>query len=178
VSVTAIGDSVMLSAAGPLKARLGPSSSIDAKVSRQFREGVGLVSTLRQEGRLAPVVVVHLGTNGPPTPGDVDAMMGAAGTSRVLLLTVRVNRDWIDETNAVLAAAPARHPTALLVDWSAYSSGHDDWFHSDGTHLTTGGAQAYAALIGSILPAPPPPPPTTAPPTPPPPPSTTTTVPR
>jgi peptidoglycan/LPS O-acetylase OafA/YrhL len=176
VSVTAIGDSVMLSAAGPLKARLGPSGSIDAKVSRQFREGVDIVASLRQQGQLAPVVVVHLGTNGPPTPGDVDAMMGAAGTSRVLLLTVRVNRDWSDETNAVLAAAPTRHPTAVLVDWSAHSSGHGDWFHSDGTHLTTRGAEAYAALIGSMLPAPPPPPPPTTPPTTPPPRSTTTTV--
>jgi peptidoglycan/LPS O-acetylase OafA/YrhL len=164
VTVTAIGDSVMLGAAGPLKARLGETSAIDAKVSRQFRDGVALVASLRQEGRLAPVVVVHLGTNGPPTPADVDAMMAAAAAARVLLVTVRVNRSWSDETNAVLTASPARHPKAALVDWSAHSTSHPEWFHSDGIHLTPAGADAYAALIGSSLPPPTATTPTTLPP--------------
>ena len=155
VAVTAVGDSVMVGAAGPLKARLGPSSGIDAKVSRQFHEGVELTATLRRQGRLAPVLVVHLGTNGPPTPAHIDGMMAAAGpATRVLIVNVRVSRTWSDETNAVLAAAPARHPQATLVDWHAHSAGHAGWFHSDGIHLTPAGAQAYADLIGSMLPAP------------------------
>ena len=153
VAVTAIGDSVMLSAAGPLKARLGPNSAIDAKVSRQFREGVGVVAQLRQQGRLAPVVLVHLGTNGPPTGSDVDAMVGAAGGARVLFLNVRVGRSWTAETNRVLAEASTRHPNATLVDWFAHSEGQGDWFQSDGTHLTARGAEAYATLVGSGLPA-------------------------
>ncbi len=154
VAVTAIGDSVMLSAAGPLKARLGSNSGIDAKVSRQFREGISIVGQLRQQGRLAPVVVVHLGTNGPPTPADVDALVGAAAGARVLFITVRVSRSWTAQTNSVLAAAPARHPNAAVVDWFAHSEGHGDWFHSDGTHLTARGADAYSALAGSALPPP------------------------
>ncbi len=165
VAVTAIGDSVMLSAAGPLKDRLGPSGSIDAKVSRQFREGVEIVRSLRDEGRLAPVLVVHLGTNGPPRPAEVDAMMSAAGAgSRVLFVTVRVKRSWAEETNGVLSEAAGRHPAATLVDWEALSEGQSGWFLSDGTHLTTEGAEAYAALVGSMLPTPPPtPPPSAAP---------------
>lgn len=154
VAVTAVGDSVMLGAAGALKARLGASSAIDAKVSRQFREGVELVASLHQQGRLAPVLVVHLGTNGPPKPADVDALMAAAATaSRVLLVTVRVDRAWSDETNATLSAAPARHLRATLVDWHATSAGHPEWFHSDGIHLTAPGAAAYANVIGGALPA-------------------------
>ena len=152
VAVTAIGDSVMLSAAGPLKARLGSTGAIDAKVSRQFREGTSIIGQLRQQGRLAPVVVVHLGTNGPPTPADVDALVGAAAGARVLFITVRVSRSWAAETNSVLAAAPSRHPNAAVVDWFAHSEGHGDWFHSDGTHLTARGADAYAAVTGSSLP--------------------------
>ncbi len=161
MAVTAIGDSVMLSAAGPLKARLGSSSAIDAKVSRQFREGINVVAQLRQQGRLAPVLIVHLGTNGLPAPADVDAMVRAAGGARVLFLTVRVSRAWEAETNAVLRAAPSRHPSATVVEWSAHSEGHRDWFQSDGAHLTARGADAYAALVGSSLP----PPPQAAPPT-------------
>ena len=163
VAVTAIGDSVMLSAAGPLKARLGSNSAIDAKVSRQFREGINLVAQLRQQGRLAPVLIVHLGTNGPPTPADVDAMVRAAGGSRVLFITVRVSRSWEAQTNDVLRAAPSRHPSAAVVDWFAHSEGHRDWFQSDGAHLTARGGDAYAALVGSSLPPPQAAPPTTAP---------------
>ena len=151
----------MLSAAGPLKAQLGGSSAIDAKVSRQFREGIGIVADLGRQDRLAPVVLVHLGTNGPPSPAEVDTMVGAAAGKRVLLVTVRLTRSWMAESNQVLAGAPARHPNVTLVDWFAHSEGHPDWFHSDGTHLTTRGAEAYTALIGSTLAATPAPPPVT-----------------
>ena len=158
VAVTAIGDSVMLSAAAPLKTRLGPSSAIDAKVSRQFRDGTNVVAQLGQQGRLAPVLIVHLGTNGPPSPADVDAMARAAAGARVLFLTVRVSRSWEAETNRVLREAPTRHSNATVVDWFAHGEGHRDWFQSDGAHLTARGADAYAALVGSSLS-----PPTTAP---------------
>ena len=161
VAVTAVGDSVMLSAAGPLKAQLGGSSAIDAKVSRQFREGVGIVAELGRQDRLAPVVLVHLGTNGPPTPAEVDAMVGAAAGRRVLLVTVRLTRSWMAESNQVLAGAPARHQNVTLVDWFTHSEGHPDWFLSDGTHLTTRGSEAYTALIGSALAATSAPPPVT-----------------
>jgi len=163
VAVTAVGDSVMLSAAGPLKAQLGGSSAIDAKVSRQFREGIAIVADVGRQDRLAPVVLIHLGTNGPPTPAEVDAMVGAAAGKRVLLVTVRLKRAWMGESNQVLTAAPERHPNVTLVDWFAYSEGHPDWFLSDGTHLTARGAEAYTALIGSALAATSAPPPATTP---------------
>lgn len=156
---------VMLSAAGPLKAQLGGSSAIDAKVSRQFREGIAIVADAGRQNRLAPVVLIHLGTNGPPSPGEVDAMVGAAAGKRVLLMTVRLKQAWMDETNQVLAAAPGRHPNVTLVDWFAHSEGQPGWFLGDGTHLTPGGAEAYVALIRSALAAPsapPPAPPVTA----------------
>lgn len=164
VAVTAVGDSVMLSAAGPLKAQLGGSGVIDAKVSRQFREGIDIVALLGQQQRLAPVVVLHLGTNGPPTAAEVDSMVAAAPGKRVLLVTVRLTREWMAETNEVLAAAPQRHPTVTLVDWFGHSADRPDWFHTDGTHLTPRGAEAYTALIGSSLAPPVTVPPVTVPP--------------
>jgi hypothetical protein len=181
-AVVAIGDSVMLGAAGPLQARLGSTGYIDAKVSRQFAQGVDVVRQLRDQGRLGQVVVVHLGTNGPPRTADIDAMMNVlSAVPHVLFLTVRMPRSWEAQTNQTLGAARDRYPSAAIVDWYAYSDGHRDWFESDGIHLKPPGARAYADLVGSALPQPTPPPPTatttTAPPPPSPPPTTSTTQP-
>ena len=86
--------------------------------------------------------------------------MAAAAGKRVLLVTVRLTRSWMAETNAVLTAAPSRHPSVTVVDWFALSEGRPEWFLSDGTHLTKPGAAAYTALIGSALAPPPAPAPT------------------
>src|SRR5205807_9193797 len=103
VSVAAIGDSVMLGAAGPLQARLGPSAYIDAKISRQFADGVNVARQLREQGRLGEVAIVHLGTNGPPKASEVDSLARELGpVPHVLLVTVRVNQRWEGPTNQTL----------------------------------------------------------------------------
>lgn len=183
VPTTAIGDSVMLGAAPPLQARLGANAFIDAKVSRQFADGVAQARRLRDEGRLGQVVFVHLGSNGPPRASEIDALMEVlSGVPHVRFVNVRVNRKWEGATNQTLADGVARHgPRAQLVDWYGFSAGHLDWFQSDGTHVKGPGAEAYANLLGSYLPPPPPPPPpppeTTTSTAAPPPATTTTTVP-
>jgi lysophospholipase L1-like esterase len=169
VTVAAIGDSVMLGAAPQLQNRLGPTGFIDARVGRQFNQGVDVARQFREQGKLGEVAVIHLGTNGPPRARDVDAIMSQlAGVPHVLLVTARMPRTWEGETNAALRAAAAKYPAIAIVDWYGYSDGHPDWFQSDGIHLRPAGAEAYAALIGGALPMPPPPPPPTEPPPPPP----------
>jgi peptidoglycan/LPS O-acetylase OafA/YrhL len=178
VTVTAIGDSVMLGAAPQLQQRLGATGYIDAELGRQFGQGVDDARKLRAEGRLGEVVIVHLGTNGPPRTSQIDALMAALeDVPHVLLVTVRMPRSWEGSTNDALRAAAARYPRVAIVDWHGLSDGHPDWFESDGIHLRQRGAQAYANQLGGALPAPepPPPPPTTTTSTEPP--TTTTTSP-
>jgi peptidoglycan/LPS O-acetylase OafA/YrhL len=148
--VVAVGDSVMLGAAGALKARLGEGSWIDAATSRQFRAGIDALARLRDEGRLGSVVVVHLGNNGTATDADLDALMAVAdGVPRVVLVNVRVPKEWQDAVNTAVAAAATRSASVRLVDWYAHSEGHPEWFGSDGLHLTAEGAAAYADLVAA-----------------------------
>ena len=169
--VTAIGDSVMLGAAGALQARLGSSGYIDAKKSRQWKEGVAVAHQRRTEGALGRVVLVHLGNNGPVTDHDVDAMMAELdGVPYVLLVTVRVDKSWQGAVNHSFEAAATRYPKVRVVDWYAHSEGHREWFASDGTHLKPAGARAYADLLAGAVPPPDPSPTTTTVP-----PETTTT---
>ncbi len=165
ISVTALGDSVMVGAAPALRSKLGSSGYIDAAKNRRFSEAATIAAELRKQGRLGRIVIVHLGNNGPVKDGEVEHLLREVqGVQKVLLVTVRVNRGWQNSVNDTLRAAHARHKTTIkMVDWFAYSEGHPDWFHSDGTHLRSSGADAYSQLLTGSIPPPPTPKPTPKP---------------
>jgi hypothetical protein len=149
--VTAVGDSVMLDYQGDLEADI-PGVDVEAAVSRQWETGEQILQQLRSEGRLGSVVVVALGTNGPITSTDFDAMMSIlAGASRVVFVTIVVDQPWQNPNNEVLNSGVARYSNAVVADWYALESQNPAWVYSDGTHLPIGGpgAQALASLIAS-----------------------------
>ena len=146
----AVGDSVMLGASGALTSAL-PGMRVDAKVGRQFDSVLNVVSWYESEGLIPGALVVHAGTNGTFTDGDLDRLMEIAGDRKVLLVNARVARPWQDLVNQRLAAAAQRHPNAVLVDWYSAASAHPEWFANDGAHLTSSGAAAFAELIRSNL---------------------------
>jgi peptidoglycan/LPS O-acetylase OafA/YrhL len=148
IPAIAIGDSVMLGAAPELKKVLGPDSYIDAHVGRQFKEAVGMIDWFIQNGKLGRVVVIHLGNNGTVNAATVDDVLDRLGNvPKVVVLTVRVDREWQDSVNATLAARVPAHPNAVLLDWFTASADHPEYFYDDGTHLRPAGAAAYAAFI-------------------------------
>ncbi len=149
----ALGDSVMLGAAGELATR---GYTVDAKESRQFSDGRAIVEQLRDDGRLGDVVVVHLGTNGNIDPNDLTAMMDAlAGVPQVLLLTIDVDREWTAGNNDLIFNAASTYPNASVLYWADLAdSCPGDCFQSDGYHLRPDGQAYYAALIDGALEAP------------------------
>jgi hypothetical protein len=95
-------------------------------------------------------VVVHLGSNYFIRPGDLEAFLARAPAGhRVLLVTVRVPFPWQDSVNAILAAAPARHPAVSVVDWHAASGAPG--LLVDGAHTNDRGARMYARVIADAL---------------------------
>jgi lysophospholipase L1-like esterase len=150
--VFALGDSVMLGSAAELK-RLIPNIEVDATVSRQVSEGISVLKTRRDTGRLGDSVVIHLGNNGTFTSQQFDQVLQLlANVRRVVFVTVKVPRSWEAGDNAVIAAGVKRYPTrAVLVDWHAAGVNHPEFFAKDGFHLTSKGASTYAALIAESL---------------------------
>jgi hypothetical protein len=145
-----LGDSVMLGASSTYYGTLAMCGEVDAEVGRQASAGAAI---LQAHGAFPGTVVVHLGTNGPTSAGELDAMLGAvAGVPRVVLVNVQLNgsRTWEGSVNGEIAAAAGRWPDVRLADWHGASAGHPDWF-SDGIHLTAAGAEAYAATIAGAL---------------------------
>jgi hypothetical protein len=151
--VTAVGDSVMLDYQDPLQRDI-PGINVEAAVSRQWDAGESVLAQDKAAGQLGAEVVVALGTNGPITSSDFDALMAIlGGASRVVFVNVHVDRPWQDPNNAVLAAGVAQYPNTVIADWAGLAAQNPGWFGSDGTHLAIDGpgANALASLIATTL---------------------------
>jgi hypothetical protein len=151
--ITAIGDSVMLDYARDLEVDL-PGTVVDAVVGRQWDQGVAAVAQLRAAGKLGATVIIGLGTNGPVLPGDVASMVAAlAGATRIVFVTVHVDRPWQALTNRSLILGARGHRNIYIANWAALAAHHPGWFYSDGTHLPIGGpgAVALAALVAAAV---------------------------
>jgi hypothetical protein len=151
--VTAVGDSVMLDYQDPLQTDI-PGINVNAAVSRQWSDGVQILQELKASGLLGAEVIVGLGTNGPITDSDFDAMMQVLnGASRVVFVNFHVDRPWQDPNNTVLVDGALRYPNVFVADWATLAAQNPQWFSSDGTHLAIDGpgATALATLIASTL---------------------------
>ncbi len=149
-NAVAVGDSVMLGASGALQNAM-PGLTVSAKVGRQFDTVLQVVQWFVSEGKAPGAIIIHAGTNGTFSDGDLDRLFEIVGDRQVLLVNAKVERPWQDLVNQRLADAAERHANAVLVDWHELSEGHPEWFAPDGAHLRPAGARAYAELIRSNL---------------------------
>jgi peptidoglycan/LPS O-acetylase OafA/YrhL len=147
--VFALGDSVMLGAAGALSETIG-NLELDASVSRQVSEGIGILNWRRDHGMLGDVVVVHLGTNGKFTSDQLAEMMGVlVEVPRVVLMTVSVPLEWEGPNNDVIRSASG-YPNVVVADWKSIAVTHPEIFGDDGVHVGPSGASQYANLLAPL----------------------------
>jgi hypothetical protein len=145
--VTAIGDSVMLASAMALHSML-PGIYIDAKVSRQMPAGLAVLRGLARAGRLRPVVVMGLGTNGIVTPSELSQLLRIIGPQRSLvLINTYVPDTWSPEDNATMAAFIHRHPGIVLADWYRRISHRTYLLWPDQVHPQLPGTWLYARMV-------------------------------
>ncbi len=149
--VLAIGDSVMVGAAGTLERRLGSGAVVDASEGRQPADYPAVVDAYREVGKLPEAVIVQIGNNGPVFSEDMDKLREAlAGVPSVYLVNVDVPRSWEGEVNDQLAEAVGEWPEATLLDWYGTAAGDRDLTY-DGVHLTPEGQKAYSDLIAGAV---------------------------
>ena len=149
--VTAIGDSVMLAGARQLRAVL-PGTYIDAQVSRQMSQGIAVLRELARRGKLRPIVVVGLGTNGVITMPQIRTLQAVAGPRRTLVLVnTFVPRPWQSEVNTVLAAAARRYGDVTIADWYTTIRNRTGLLWGDGVHPRPAGAVVYARMVAAAV---------------------------
>ncbi len=152
--VTAVGDSVMIGAAGELDRALG-NPAFGADVGLQPVGAIEILQKRQATGRLGEAVIVHTGNNGSFAAEQFDEMMRVlADVPRVVFVNVKVPRPWEQRNNAVIAEGVRRYPNAVLADWHAASADRPELFVDDGIHPQPEGQRVYADLIAAHLEAP------------------------
>ncbi|MGW8375513.1 acyltransferase family protein [Streptomyces sp. ODS28] len=150
--VTAIGDSVLMSASDPLRDAL-PGVDVQARVGLQMGAVPSLLRELDRTGRLRRTVVIACGANGTFDAPVLREVREAAGPRRTLAyVTTHSPRGWQDEVNGMLkrAAAP-RGGSTTLIDWHKAVARTPGRLYSDRTHPTPTGARQYARLIAGAV---------------------------
>jgi hypothetical protein len=149
--ITAVGDSVLLGARTALEDRF-PHVVVDAAVSRQPVEIANRVRERIRVQRIGDVLVFQTGTNGPPDAEGLDDFLSSLhDLDAVVLMTVRSEVPWMDQSNAIIERAAGGHPNVVVADWARASVGHPQYLYKDGTHLTPSGQRAYVQLIWTTL---------------------------
>lgn len=151
ISVTAIGDSVMLSAASSLKKQI-PQIVVDAKVGRQVYETVKVVNNLKRKGKLGKVVLLGLGSNGDFSKTQLEDLLKEIGNDRhIYLVNTRVPRNWQNSVNRKINRAVKSHKNVKLIDWYSMTNRQYDLFYDDQIHPNQKGAKYYTALISNKI---------------------------
>lgn len=153
LSVTMVGDSVMLGAA-PSILGMQPECVIDAKVSRQVIQADSVIDSLEKQDLLRQTVVIALGTNGPFSTATGQELIDRLGSGRTIYWVTVYGRDlgWQEDSNATIRKLAEDNENVHIIDWSQAASGHAEWFFADGIHLSVEGRAAYAGIIlGGLL---------------------------
>jgi peptidoglycan/LPS O-acetylase OafA/YrhL len=145
--VTAVGDSVMLASATALE-RAMPGVYIDAKLGRQMSAGLAAIQSLVAAGRLRPVVLISLGTNGDVTAAQLRQLRRVIGPGRELVLVNTFGPEaWEHEVNVALAAAARHGRRTQLADWDRAIAARTGLLWPDGIHPRPAGATLYAHVV-------------------------------
>ena len=160
-AVTLVGDSLNVGVEPYLEDAL-PGWRVDAhdEVGRATREGVAELRARRT--KLAPVVVVSLGTNDAEGTEDefralVDDAIRVVGPSRCLVWATIV-RDGSPRAsfNEILADTASAHRNVRLVDWASIVAEDPELLASDAVHGTPEGYRRRAEATARAVEACPP----------------------
>jgi peptidoglycan/LPS O-acetylase OafA/YrhL len=147
--ILALGDSVMLGCTRELKVALHHHVRVDATVGRQIEDTVNELQRLRRHHHLTKSVVIQVGNNGPLWYRDLVRLRHALhGIPRIVIVNVRNDTSWQDESNHALANWLRSWPEAHLADWYGRST---DKMMQDGTHPWPYGCRIYSRLIADTL---------------------------
>ena len=148
----AVGESVMLGAKPVLDAR---GITTVAEVSKGPDWELQQLQLAKQKYRFTLGVVIQLGTNGTVTRDQYEAVLNEVkDVPRVVMMTVKAPKPWIEGNNAIIRSLPETHPNVVVLDWEARAqeiSGHLSG-SDGGIHLSDDTAkQFYRDIILEAL---------------------------
>ena len=141
IPILALGESVMLGAAQVLEER---GIKTIAEVSKGPDWELEQLNIAKTKYNIKLGVVIQLGTNGTVTRAQYDAILKElTDVPRVVMLTVRAARPWIEGNNAIIRALPESYPNVVVLDWEARAAEIADHLSNDGIHLSDDTAKTF-----------------------------------
>lgn len=151
LNVTFIGDSIGIGIAPYLK-KYYPNLYVDAKVSRQFSDAKSIIQLLLKNDKLAPTVVIELGTNGSFSESQMRTVIDLIGSDRkIVFVNTNVPRSWCEGVNSTLAKISAEYANTTVADWYDASTNKSNYFYKDGVHLSITGTLIMANVIADAI---------------------------
>jgi peptidoglycan/LPS O-acetylase OafA/YrhL len=100
-------------------------------------------------------VILNLGVNGTLKELYLTRIFGyLKKVDRVVIINASVPRVWQDPNNRLIAKIAARYPNVRIADWALAAEDKNDYFASDGVHLTPKGVKAFIEVAQSAYLAP------------------------
>ena len=152
IPILALGESVMLGAAPVLEQR---GIKTIAEVSKGPDWELEQLNLAKTKYNIKLGVVIQLGTNGTVTREQYDAILKElTNVPRVVMLTVKAPKPWIDGNNAIIRSLPDTYPNVVVLDWQARAEEIDGHLSASdgGIHLSDDTAkQFYRDIILGAL---------------------------
>ncbi len=128
-----------------------PGALLDSYVGRQPFQALSVLQDYLKQNVVGNIVVLNSFSNMPATDDQMEELIKACGDRHVYLVNVRIPAVEQEQINQTLSKFANKYRNVKLINWYAYSQGHDDWFYDDGTHLTPEGQPEYANMIAEAI---------------------------
>ncbi|ASY15542.1 acyltransferase [Candidatus Planktophila sulfonica] len=144
------GDSVILG----IRASLGenaPIAIMNARIGRQAGELLEVMKVDLANAADSPVIF-NLGNNNALGREQVREIFELVKNQpQIIVVNTAVPRPWREANNELINEVASQYSNATVVDWSAISDGHPEYFAPDGVHLVPTGVSVYVAEIVKSL---------------------------
>ena len=144
------GDSVILG----IRSSLGenaPIAIMNARIGRQAGELLEVMKVDLANATDSPVIF-NLGNNNALGREQVREIFELVKNQpQIIVVNTAVPRPWRVANNELINEIAAEYPNTTVVDWSAISEGHPEYFAPDGVHLVPTGVSVYVAEIVKSL---------------------------
>ncbi|MBP3707679.1 MAG: acyltransferase [Clostridia bacterium] len=148
VPIVAMGDSVMENNAKLLYQKF-PNMYIDAKYLRVASYAVDALQNLKDQGKLADIIILEFGANGDCTEAEKNKIMEICEGKQVFWLTVPNDR--IVKVNDKLFKLAEKYDNLHIIDWYTITRPHPEYFISDKVHLNSKGKEAFTQVLYDAL---------------------------
>ncbi|MDO4798039.1 MAG: acyltransferase family protein [Coriobacteriales bacterium] len=128
-----------------------PDALLDSYIGRRPDQALSVLQGYLDQGVVGNIVVLDSFSNVPATDDTMKQLIEACGKRRVYLVNVRIPEVEQEQINKTIKKFADAYDNVTLIDWYAYSEGHDSWIYPDGEHLTPEGQPYYVDMITNAI---------------------------